>query len=140
GYNSRLDEIQAAILRVKLTHVDEWNENRRQAAHKYNELLKDVPGIKTPYEAPYAKHVYHQYTIRILNNKRDDVKEKLAKAGIGTMVYYPVPVDNLPVYKHINTNCSIAEKLARQVLSLPIGPKMQLVQEQVVKRLRRIMT
>lgn len=66
GYNSRLDEIQAAILRLKLPYIDKWNKARRQAAGRYNELLKGVPGIVTPCEAPYAKHVYHQYTIRVL--------------------------------------------------------------------------
>ncbi|MGB9859043.1 MAG: DegT/DnrJ/EryC1/StrS family aminotransferase [Moorellaceae bacterium] len=122
GYNSRLDEIQAAILRVKLPHIDEWNEARRQAAKRYNELLKDVPGIVTPYEAPYAKHVYHQYTIRVTVGKRDKVKQFLADQGIGTMVYYPVPVHKLPVYAQNVVTLPEAEKAAVAVLSLPLWP------------------
>lgn len=122
GYNSRLDEIQAAILRVKLSHIDKWNEARRQAAKRYTELLKDVPGIITPYEAPYAKHVYHQYTIRLTGGKRDKVKQFLADQGNDTMVYYPVPVHRLPVYKEQVPFLPTAEQLAQEVLSLPIWP------------------
>jgi len=124
GYNSRLDEIQAAILRVKLPHIDEWNEARRQAAKRYNELLKDVPGIRTPYEVPYAKHVYHQYTIRVMNGKRDNVKQFLADEGIGTMIYYPVPVHKLPVYANSNCHLPEAERAAGEVLSMPIWPEI----------------
>lgn len=124
GYNSRLDELQAAILRVKLPHIDEWNEARRQAAKRYNELLKDVPGVVTPYEAPYAGHVYHQYTIRLPGGMRDKVKHFLADQGIGTMVYYPVPVHKLPVYAGYNYSLAEAEKAAVDVLSLPIWPEI----------------
>ncbi len=122
GYNSRLDAIQAAILRVKLPHIDEWNEARRRLAGTYNELLQDVPGVKTPYEAPYAKHVYHQYTIRILYDKRDLVQQRLGDAGIGTMVYYPVPVHRLPIFSHFKKRMPQSEKAAGQVLSLPMVP------------------
>jgi len=122
GYNSRLDEIQAAILRVKLTYIDEANEGRRKAAHCYNELLKDMPGIVTPYEDNRGKHVYHQYTIRVLNGRRDELKEHLAEKGIGTMIYYPVPVHQLPVYKDKSPTLPIAERIAAEVLSLPIWP------------------
>lgn len=138
GYNSRLDEIQAAILRVKLPHIDEWNEGRRRAAQRYNELLKDLPGIITPYEPPYAKHVYHQYTIRISNGKRDQIKEHLATQGIGTMVYYPVPLHRLPVYATNTCSFPEAERAARQVLSLPIWPEIGYeMQEQVVEILKK---
>lgn len=134
GYNSRLDEIQAAILRVKLPHIDAWNEARRQAAKRYNELLKDVPGIVTPYEAPYTKHVYHQYTIRVLDGKRDKVKQFLADQGIGTMVYYPVPVHKLPVYSQNAPTLREAEKAAGEVISLPVWPGiMEWIQDQVIK-------
>jgi dTDP-4-amino-4,6-dideoxygalactose transaminase len=122
GYNSRLDELQAAILRVKLPHVDAWNEARRQAAKRYNALLKDIPGIVTPYEAPYARHVYHQYTVRVLEGKRDKVKEHLAPQGIVTMVYYPVPVHKLPVYAQNAVTLPEAEKATGEVLSLPLWP------------------
>lgn len=122
GYNSRLDEIQAAILRVKLPYIDEANEGRRKAAHRYNELLKDIPGIVTPFEDPDGKHVYHQYTIRVLSGCRDELKEHLAEQGIGTMIYYPIPVHQLPVYKENSPTLPIAERVATEVLSLSLWP------------------
>ncbi|TDA64562.1 MAG: DegT/DnrJ/EryC1/StrS family aminotransferase [Clostridia bacterium] len=125
GYNSRLDEVQAAILRVKLPHIDEWNEGRRQAARRYNELLKDIPGIVTPFEDPNARHVYHQYTIRVQDDRRDELKSHLAENGIGTTVYYPVPVHQLPLYKELSPALLVAEQLAGEVLSLPIWPGVQ---------------
>lgn len=134
GYNSRLDEIQAATLRVKLPHVDEWNEGRRQVAYRYNELLKDVPGIITPFEDRNAKHIYHQYTVLVQNGKRDELKDHLAENGIGTMVYYPVPINRLPIYEKQAPNLPVAEQLAGKVLSLPIGPFMlEEDQQQVVR-------
>ncbi|GJM69118.1 hypothetical protein HMSSN036_13340 [Paenibacillus macerans] len=99
GFNSRLDELQAAILRVKLPHVDARNEQRRLAADRYGELLHGLDGLILPEEcAGGVKHVYHQYTIRVLNGKRDELKAALAAAGISTIVYYPLPVHKLPVY------------------------------------------
>lgn len=124
GYNSRLDEIQAAILRVKLPHIDEWNEARRQVAQRYNELLKDVPGIVTPCEAPYARHVYHQYTTRVTVGDRNKVKQFLTEHGIGTMVYYPVPLHKQPIYTDENHDLPEVEKVAGEVLSLPIWPQI----------------
>ncbi|MGE5551269.1 MAG: DegT/DnrJ/EryC1/StrS family aminotransferase [Bacteroidota bacterium] len=124
GYNSRLDEIQAAILRVKLPHLDEWNEARRKVAQTYNELLQGISEIATPYEAPYAKHVYHQYTVRVLGGKRDQLQKLLTEAGIGTMVYYPVPVHRLPVYLDKAPNLPVSEKYAKEVISLPNGPTL----------------
>lgn len=97
GYNSRLDALQAAILKVKLNYIDQWNENRRQVASYYNESLSQVEGVIVP---QFNKgHVFHQYTIRVLQGKRDRLKESLAEAGIGSMVYYPIPQDQLPVYQ-----------------------------------------
>ncbi len=122
GYNSRLDAMQAAVLRVKLRRIDAFNEARRQLAEAYNELFKSVPVVVTPYEAPYAKHVYHQYTVRILDDKRDLVQQGLGSVGIGTIVYYPVPVHKLPAFSHFEMIMSQSEKAANQVLSLPMGP------------------
>lgn len=131
GYNSRLDEIQAAILRVKLPHIDKANEGRRQAAHRYNELLKDVPDIITPYEDPKAKHVYHQYTVRVQNGRRDELNSNIAEKGVGARVYYPVPVHQLPVYKSFAPTLPVTEQMAGEVLSLPIWPG---IDEQVLER------
>src|SRR5215210_6397359 len=137
GYNSRLDELQAAILRVKLPYLDQWNAQRRRIAERYNELLEDVPDIATPIEAPYAEHVYHQYTVRILNQRRDEIKEKLLKAHISTAVYYPIPVHALPVYSDLQFDLPQAWKAASEVLSLPFWPQISLtVQERVADSLR----
>ena len=122
GYNSRLDTIQAAILRVKLPYLDQWNEGRRQVAKTYNELLADVPGIVTPELAD--GHVFHQYTIRVLDGKRDQVQKSLGEQGIGSMIYYPVPQDQLPVYQGQYPNLPVSDLLGTEVLSLPIWPEM----------------
>lgn len=124
GYNSRLDELQAAILRVKLPHLDEWNEERRVAAARYEALLAGMPGVMAPSEEPYGRHVYHQYTIRVLGGKRDAVQAKLAEAGIGTMIYYPVPIHCLPAYAGQCGSLPVAEEAAGEVLSLPLWPEI----------------
>jgi len=118
GYNSRLDTIQAAILRVKLPYIDAWNEGRRKVAQIYNELLANIPSVITP-ELTNG-HVFHQYTIRINNGTRDQVQENLASKGIGTMIYYPIPQDKLPVYNGQYPVNPVSDLLAGEVLSLPI--------------------
>jgi dTDP-4-amino-4,6-dideoxygalactose transaminase len=138
GYNSRLDSIQAAILRVKLPHVDRWNESRRQIAGQYDELLTGAAGVVTPYKAPYARHAYHQYTVRIVGGQRDAVHNRLAAAGIGAMIYYPVPVHQLPVYSWLNFDLPLTEEAAGEVISLPIWPQLsQTVQQRVVTSLQQ---
>jgi dTDP-4-amino-4,6-dideoxygalactose transaminase len=137
GYNSRLDTIQAAILRVKLPHVDAWNAARREVARQYNELLAGIEGIVTPEIAP--GHVFHQYTVRITKGSRDEVQKKLAAAGIGTMVYYPVPQDQLPLYKGTYPSYPVSDGLAREVLSLPIWPELDLdLQHDISRELKVI--
>lgn len=121
GWNSRLDEIQAAVLRVKLRYLDNWVAARRKNASSYTQLLKAAPGVVTPAEAPWAEHVYHQYTIRVVN--RDQVQSVLTDQGIGSTVYYPTPMHLQPVFAHLNYhegNLPQAEKAAKEVLSLPI--------------------
>lgn len=119
GYNSRLDALQAAFLRVKLRHVDAFNARRREVAASYHQFLQGVPGLVLP---PLVEgHVFHQYTVRILEG-RDRVAEALAREGVGTMVYYPVPLHRLPVYAHMGAALPEAERAAREVLSLPMGP------------------
>lgn len=122
GYNSRLDTLQAAILRVKLPHIDEANRGRRRVAAAYNSRLKGVDGVTSPEIIP--GHVFHQYTIRISGNRRDLVKNRLADAGISTMVYYPVPIHKLPIYGDRTDTFPISEQLASEVLSLPIWPEL----------------
>jgi len=125
GYNSRLDAMQAAVLRVKLRHIDEFNTARRRLAATYSKRLSGLKSVLPPYEAEYGRHVYHQYTIRILNGRRDKVAKELAERGIGTMIYYPIPVHRLPIYDQPEGLAPEAEKAATEVLSLPIGPKLQ---------------
>jgi dTDP-4-amino-4,6-dideoxygalactose transaminase len=122
GYNSRLDEIQAAILRVKLRYVDDWNHERQRAAATYRRLLADVAGIVPPVVEDYADHVFNQFTVRISDCDRDAVQKSLAAVGIGTNVYYSVPVHRLPVYSDHHCDLPVAESATRRVLSLPMGP------------------
>ncbi len=123
GYNSRLDALHAALLAVKLKHIEAFNRGRRLAASRYDAMLADVPGLIPP--APGPGHVYHQYTVRIADGRRDGVRQALADEGIATMVYYPVPSHRLPVYAdHAGAALPEAERAAAEVLSLPIWPSI----------------
>lgn len=124
GINSRLDELQAAILRVKLPHLESWITARRAVAARYRDAFRDVDGITVPTERPGARHVYHQYTIRV--NDRDGVQQKLAAAGIQTMIYYPVPLHKQQVHATLpaaRDKFEHSEKAAQEVLSLPMYPE-----------------
>jgi dTDP-4-amino-4,6-dideoxygalactose transaminase len=137
GYNSRLDSLQAAILRVKLPYVDLWNQKRRQVAQLYNQLLADVEEIITPQLT--EGHVFHQYTIRITNGQRDEVQKYLTEQGISTMIYYPIPQDKLPIYKGQYPNYPVSDLLATQVLSLPIWPEITAeIMARVVSNLKKV--
>jgi dTDP-4-amino-4,6-dideoxygalactose transaminase len=122
GYASRLDEIQAAILRIKLARVDAWNDDRRNVAHSYDRRLAGVEGIQTPAAEPEARHVYHQYTIRVGGGRRDALAAELDRAGVGSAVYYRAPLHLLEVYAGDYPSMPEAEAAAGEVLSLPIGP------------------
>lgn len=136
GYNSRLDTMQAAVLRVKLPYIDAWNEGRRRVARLYGELLEGVPGVVVPEVS--EEHVFHQYTIRLTQADRNEVQSKLKEAGIGTMVYYPVPQDRLPLYKERHPANLVSDKLAEQVLSLPIWPELsEATAERVVREIKQ---
>ncbi len=130
GYNSRLDSIQAAILRIKLKHIDAWNDARRTSAHHYTKLLSGVPGVTPPPEAGYSRHVYHQYTIRIADGKRDRVREALTADGIASMIYYPEAMHQAPFFAaRAKTEAKTwaqpqSERACQEVLSLPIGPRL----------------
>lgn len=141
GYNSRLDALQAALLRVKLRRLDEFNEGRRGAALRYGELLAELEseGALTTPEVTDG-HVFHQYTVRVHGGRRDEVRARLAEDGIGTMVYYPIPCHRLPVYvdDYRGVELPVAEKAADEVLSLPIWPSIEAeVQARVAEALRR---
>lgn len=124
GINSRLDEIQAAILRVKLKYLDEWNERRRRLARLYNEFLEDSKVI-TPTEKEYAKHVYHLYVIRY--EKRNKLQEYLEKKGIKTLVHYPTPVHLQKAYLSLGLTAKlpVTERVSKEVLTLPIYPHLE---------------
>jgi len=123
GFNSRLDTLQAAVLAVKLKYLDRWNEERNRAARRYNELLQGLP-LKLPFEAKNRSHVYHQYTIRTVH--RDQLALHLKQRGIGTMVYYPIPIHQQKIYASAGGVPSLpnAEAAASDVLSLPIYPEI----------------
>ncbi len=129
GYNSRLDEIQAAILRVKLRHIDRFNRERRRVAHRYNALLADT-GITTPFEDGIGTHVFHQYTLR--SPHRDAIMEALQGQEIACAIYYPVPLHRQEVFAKLCENVSlpITEAVASDCFSLPIYPEMR--DEQIV--------
>jgi dTDP-4-amino-4,6-dideoxygalactose transaminase len=128
GFNSRLDEIQAVILRAKLKHIDEYNNNRRSVAKLYNELLSGLD-LVVPYEDGKGVHVYHQYTI--LTAHRERIMETLAEHGIASAIYYPIPLHRQDVFADSYRECSlpVAENIVTQCLSLPVFPEMS--EEQV---------
>jgi dTDP-4-amino-4,6-dideoxygalactose transaminase len=138
GWNSRLDELQAAILRVKLRHLDHWNEARRGWARQYTMRLDEVIGVRPPFIAGWGDHVFHQYTVCVSN--RDKVRNELQSRGVSSTVYYPVPIHLQPIYRELGYKIGDlpeTEAAARGVLSLPIYPELTLAQvEHVVTALR----
>ena len=121
GVNSRLDEVQAAILRVKLNYINEWNKKRREHAAFYNELFKDVKDVETPKELDNTYCVYHQYTVKVPN--RDEVHKLLQENGVGAMIYYPVPLHLQKVHAHLGFKEGLlphTEENTKLVLSLPM--------------------
>jgi dTDP-4-amino-4,6-dideoxygalactose transaminase len=129
GYNSRLDELQAALLRVKLTKLDEWNERRRQAAAEYMQGLTGIQKLTLPHVPEWAEPVWHLFVI--LHAQRDALQKALNEAGVGTMIHYPIPPHLQHAYADLNLNegdFPISEMMAKGVLSLPMGPHMNDVQ------------
>jgi dTDP-4-amino-4,6-dideoxygalactose transaminase len=125
GFNDRLDNIQAAILRVKLKYLDRWNEARRKHALFYNSLLEDSDAI-IPVQKDYAKHIYHQYVIRI--TERDNLSKYLNSKQISTSIYYPVPIHLQKAYSDLNYKKGtfpITERYANEIISLPIFPELK---------------
>jgi len=124
GYNSRLDDMQAVVLRAKLKRIDKYNQGRRHAAHLYSELMADLP-LQTPYEDGIGEHVYHQYTL--LCDRRDEVIQALQDKQIGCAVYYPVPLHQQNVFKQECAGLSlpVTESVAANCFSLPICPSLE---------------
>jgi len=125
GYNSRLDELQAAMLRVKLPHLPEWTRQRQQIAAWYNQRLAGLPSLRLPTVADGATHVYHLYVVH--SPHRTALQQHLTAAGIGTLIHYPVPPHRQQAYANLNLPAGsfpIAEELAATCLSLPMWPGM----------------
>jgi dTDP-4-amino-4,6-dideoxygalactose transaminase len=127
GVNSRLDTIQAAILRVKLRHLDAFNEARRQAASHYDNELSAIEGITIPVRVANSSHIFHQYTLRISGGRRNNLRECLENEGIPSMIYYPVPLHMQKAYAHLGyspDDFPVTRALCDQVLSLPMHTEM----------------
>ena len=143
GYNGRLDAIQAGFLKVKLKHLAEWNQARREAAARYNELLS-VAGQQNiaPFEAPYSKAVYHLYVIRVPD--RDRLHKALAQNGVGTGIHYPIALHLQKAYEHLGYRLGdfpVAENAAEDILSLPMFPQLgRDEQEYVVKQVLQFLS
>ena len=125
GFNSRLDEMQAAFLRVKLARLDAWNDRRRVLAARYSDKLRDVPGLALPRPPQWAEPVWHLYVVRA--DRRAALMAGLEKAGIGSLIHYPIPPHLQQAYADLGQGAGtypLAERLAETVLSLPIGPHL----------------
>lgn len=139
GWNGRMDGIQAAVLRVKLKHLAQWNAQRRAHAKRYCELLTDIPGLCLPREAEYAQHVYHVFAV--LTARRDEVLAELGQRGVQCGIHYPIPVHLQEAYQHLRLgpgSFPVAERTSAELLSLPMFP--ELTEEQlgyVVSSLRQ---
>jgi dTDP-4-amino-4,6-dideoxygalactose transaminase len=132
GYNSRLDELQAAVVRVKLPYIDEANEGRREVAARYDAGLRDVEGLVTPATATGVQHVFNQYTVRVLNGRRDELRGALQERGIGSMIYYPIPIHRLPLFVDAQFALPHCEQAAEEVLSLPMWPTLSSGDQELV--------
>lgn len=127
GVNSRLDSIQAAILDVKLKHLDEYCAARGAVAAAYDAAFSEIENLQTPAREPNSTHVFHQYTLRVKNGKRADLQNFLAERGIPSMIYYPVPLYRQKAFKETvapDFDLSVVEKLCGEVLSLPVHTEM----------------
>lgn len=133
GINSRLDTLQAAVLKVKLKCLDAYERKRNEVAKYYDHQLKSISQIKIPYRLPTSSHVFHQYTIQAV--RRDELKTYLEDEGIPTMIYYPVPLHLQKAYRHTGLSegsFPITEKLSKSVISLPIHTEMQLDEQKFI--------
>ena len=135
GLNSRLDTLQAAILQVKLQHLDEFIEARQRAALYYEAELSRIPQLTLPFHSEYSTHTFHQFTIKVNAQSRDDMRKYLSDKQIPTAIYYPVPAHLQPAYQYLNYregDFPVSERLCREVLSLPIHTEMTTEQLQFI--------
>ena len=146
GVNSRLDAIQAAILKVKLVHLDSYNERRIAAADRYDALLTGWEDhLHIPYRVEYGRHVFHQYTVRVKAGRgiRDRVKTNLEAEGVPTMIYYPLGLHEQAAYKdyrNYSMNFSVTEQLTREVISLPMHSELDEQQQAyIINHLQKVL-
>lgn len=135
GLNSRLDTLQAAVLNVKLPHLTDYIHARQRAARLYDEALANCPGTIPPAKASYSTHTYHQYTLRVAPECRDNLRQRLAGAGIPTMVYYPLPLHLQTAYQYLGYHegdFPVSETLSKEVLSLPMHTELTPEQMQYI--------
>ena len=132
GFNSRLDELQAVILRIKLKHIDYYNEQRRNVAQRYNQALQKLPGIITPIADGIGSHVYHQYTL--LTTRRDIIARHLQEKEIASAIYYPIPLHQQTLFAtdYKSTSLPHSERIAAQCLSLPIYPELDAAKQTTI--------
>ena len=133
GFNARLDALQAVVLSAKLKHLAAWNEARRTAARRYDELLAELPALSLPVTLPGNEHVWHLYMVRV--RRRDEVLRQLNAAGIGAGVHYPIPIHLQGAFKHLGHrrgDFPAAEAVADEILSLPLFPGITLEQQRYV--------
>ncbi|MEK6539847.1 MAG: DegT/DnrJ/EryC1/StrS family aminotransferase, partial [Deltaproteobacteria bacterium] len=136
GINSRLDELQAAVLRIKLRHLETWTRKRQEKAETYSFLFNEAGLLNTitlPVIRPNGRHVFNQYVIRV--KKRDNLREYLAKEGIGTEIYYPVPLHLQECFRYLGYkrgNLPVSEKAAKETLALPIYPELTSEEQEYV--------
>jgi UDP-2-acetamido-2-deoxy-ribo-hexuluronate aminotransferase len=140
GINSRLDTIQAAVLRVKLKQLDNFNESRRIVAARYDKAFMDCSSLSIPERKNFSTHIFHQYTLKVKNGKRDELKNYLESKNIPSMIYYPGPLHIQEAYRYLGykeSDFPVTTALCRDVLSLPMHPDME--QEQIDYIINHIM-
>jgi dTDP-4-amino-4,6-dideoxygalactose transaminase len=133
GWNGRMDGIQGSVLRIKLRHLAQWNEQRRKNAERYHELLGHIPGLVLPKAAKDRKHVYHVYAVRVKD--RDAKLKQLGERGINCGIHYPIPVHLQEAYRFLGCgrgSFPVAERCAEEFLSLPMFPELSEEQIQAV--------
>lgn len=135
GCNSRLDTLQAAILNIKLQHLDEYTKARQQAAKIYSKSLTGIEGLILPKEMPYSTHVYHQYTLKVRDGKRNALKTHLSEKGVPSMIYYPLPLNEQNAFKSITRAAgvlNVSKELADSVLSLPMHTELTIEEQEYI--------
>lgn len=138
GYNMRLDEIQCAILRLKLQKLAGWTKQRQAIAGKYNSAFASLPGVKTPITKSYSNHIYHQYTL--LSESREKMTNYLKENGIGTAVHYPIPLHLQEAFKYLGEGVGsypVAERIAKQIFSIPVYPELS--EDEVTYVIQKVM-